>query len=90
MPCSSREPVDGDADGEDRGLRVLGEQQLLFGPFEAQAAQRLAERLVGLGERLAADRKRLGELLAHADFLGALTGKHTGNHRGRRLMRRQA
>ena len=51
------------------------------GPVEAQRAQRLAERRVRFVERLAADRKRVGQRLAHADFLRALSGKDEGDHR---------
>ena len=56
-PCDGTSTAGGDADGEDRRLRVLGERQLILGPFEAEPAQRLAERGVGLRERLAADRE---------------------------------
>ena len=79
-PCDVEQPARGDADREDRRLRVLGQRQLILGPFEAQAAERLAERGVGLGERLAADRKRVGERLAHADLLRTLSGKDEGDH----------
>src|SRR5207247_5211470 len=42
-------------------------------PLETDAAQRLAERRVCLGERVAAQRKRVCQRLAHADLLRALT-----------------
>ncbi len=73
-----QQPARGDADAEDRRLRVLGEHQLIFGTFETQLAERLAERGVRLGERLAADGKRVGQRLAHADLLRALSGKDEG------------
>ena len=68
----------GDADAEERRLRVLGERQLILGAFEAQPAERLAQCGVRFGERLAADRKRLGERPAHADLLRTLSGKDEG------------
>jgi hypothetical protein len=77
----SCEPVDGHARGEDGGLGVLGEQQPFFWSLETQRAQRLAERIVRLRERVATDRIRRGEILPHADFLGSLTWKDRGNHR---------
>ena len=43
------------------------------GPSKHEPAERLAERRVGLGERLAAHGKRLGERLAHADLLRTLS-----------------
>ena len=61
------------------GCVILGQRQLILGPFEAQTAQRLAERGVGFVERLAADRKGLGQRLAHADLLRSLSGKNEGD-----------
>ena len=48
--------------------------------LEAQTAQRFAQRRVSLGERLSADRERVGQGLAHADGLRALARKDEGNH----------
>ena len=50
------------------------------GPSKHDAAERLAERGVGLVEGLAADREGLGERLAHADLLRTLAGKQEGDH----------
>ena len=55
--------------------------ELVLGPFEAETAERLAERRVGLVEGLAADRKGVGERLAHADLLRSLAGKDEGDQR---------
>ena len=79
-PARREQAVGGDADRQDRRLRVLGQRQLVLGAVEEEAAQRLAERRVGLVERLAADRKRVGQRLAHADLLRSLSGKDEGDH----------
>ena len=54
------------------GLGVLGQAQPLVGPFEDQAAQRLAERRVDLLEHRSGRRHRGEQGLAHADRLRAL------------------
>ena len=69
-----------DADRKDGGLRVLGQRELVVRAFEAERAQRLAERGIGFGKRLAADWKGVGERLAHADLLRALSRKDECNH----------
>jgi hypothetical protein len=76
----AQEPIDREARGEDRGLRVLGQGELVGRALEAQPAERLAERLVRFRERVAADRVRAGQRLTHADLLGSLTGEDEGNH----------
>ncbi len=68
------------ADGEDRRLRVLGEHEPILGPVEAQAAQGLAQRGIGLGHGGPALGIRLGPGLAHADLLGPLPRKQECNH----------
>src|SRR6185503_9840309 len=65
---------------QDRRLRVLGQRELLFGSFEDQTAQPLAERRVGFLERVAAHREGVRERFAHADFLRALSWKNEGDH----------
>ena len=60
------------------------------GPSKHEAAERLAERRVGLGERLAADRERVGQRLAHADLLRALSGKDECDHCVRLPRRRRS
>ena len=82
--------ADGDAHGQDRRLRVFGEQQLRLWTLEAQAAQRLAKRIVGLVERLPTDRECIGQGLAHSDFLRALAGKDECNHARPRTIRKLA
>ena len=47
----------GDADGENGRLGVLGELEVLFGPFEDQFGKREAESLVGLGKGLCGNGK---------------------------------
>jgi hypothetical protein len=74
------QPGRGGADREDRRLGVLGERELILGAVENDAAQRLAERGVGLGERLTAERLGVGQRAAHADLLRTLAGKEEGDH----------
>ena len=75
-----RQPARCDAHGQNRRLRVLGEEQSLFRPFEAQAAQGLAQREVRLVERLSADWKRFGERPPHADLLRTLSREYESDH----------
>ena len=82
QPARRRQARNRGAHREDRRLRVLGQHQPLVRPLEAQRAERLAERRVRLGERVAADGKRVGERPAHAHFLGALSGKNECDHLG--------
>src|SRR5262245_32174289 len=67
------------ADGKNRRLRVLGQQQLVFRSFEAQSAKTIAQRIVCFRERFATDRERIGQCLAHANFLGPLSRELEGN-----------
>ena len=76
------QPVGRDAHGENRRLRVLRQRELRLGALEADAAERLAERGIGFGKRLAADRERVGERAAHPDFLRSLSRKERGDHCG--------
>src|ERR1700694_651823 len=57
---------------EDRGLRVLRRDELVFGACEHETRQRHAQRLVDRGERVARFWKPLREVFAHPDFLRAL------------------
>jgi hypothetical protein len=70
----------GDARGENGRLSVLGQHQPIFGTVEAQAAQRLAERGVGLGKRVATDGEDIGERLPHPDRLRALSREEKRDH----------
>src|SRR3546814_1105449 len=59
----------------DRGLGIFGERQLVLGTFAHQLEQLLAERVVDFLKHLARVTRCLGERLAHADRLAALTRK---------------
>ena len=92
-PARCQQPERGDADSQDRRLRVLGQDQLILRALEDHAAERLAQRRVRFVEGLTADRERIGKRLAHADLLRALTGKENGDHaisRSTRSMKRLA
>ncbi len=80
MPLLLEQPAHRDAHRQDRGLRVFGQRQAIRGTVEDQIAQRLAERRIGFGKRLRADLELIGERLAHADRLRALSGKHECDH----------
>src|SRR5476649_1379646 len=79
-PARRQESGGRGTDREDRRLRMLGQRQLILGAVEDDAAERLAERRVGLVERLAADRERVGQGAAHANLLRALSGKDESDH----------
>jgi hypothetical protein len=66
-------------DGKNCRLRVLGQQKLVFRPFETQPAETITQRVVCFRERLATDWERVGQSLAHADFLGPLSRELEGN-----------
>ena len=68
----------GDGDGEDGGLRVLGELELVFGAFEDELGEGEAESFVGLVEDGASDGEVVVEIAAHADGLRTLAGKEEG------------
>ena len=68
--------MDGDGTGEDGGLRVGGELQLVFGAFEADFGDGETEGFIGLFEDGAGCRILIGELLAHAGVLRGLTWKY--------------
>ena len=64
------------ADGHDRWLRVLGQDQFVVGAVEHQPRQVLLQRLVDFLENLFCHRKGLGHLAAHTDGLASLAGKN--------------
>ena len=66
---------DGDGDGEDGGLGVLGELEVFFRAFEDELGEREAEGVVGLDEGDAGGREGFVEGESHADGLGALAGE---------------
>src|SRR5207302_5635949 len=80
-PARSQQPLGRRADGENRGLRVLRQREEIVRTFEAEAAERLAERGVRFGKRVAADGKRIRQRFAHPDFLRALAWKEERDHR---------
>ena len=64
-----------------RGLGVLGQRQLLAGPFEHQLGELLLQGLVDLLEHLAGGGEGGGEVAAHADGLAALAREDEGVNR---------
>src|ERR1700674_4093812 len=66
--------------GEDRGLRVVGEGELVLGPFPHEPGKAGIERLIDGREDVPGFREPLGEVLSHADPLGALAGAHQHSH----------
>src|SRR5260221_553053 len=70
---------DGEPVNEERGLAVSGLGQLLLRSREGNLGQRIAEDFVGPGEKLGGGGIFGGEILAHADGLGALTCEKRGD-----------
>ena len=68
----------GDRDGEDGGLGVLGELELVLGAFEDELGEGEAEGFVGLVEDGAGDGEVVVEIAAHAYGLRALSGEEEG------------
>ena len=60
----------------DRGLRVFGEHEIALRPFPHQPREFLRQRVVDFLEHFARGRERIGQRLAHADRLAALSGKN--------------
>ena len=60
-------------------LRVFGQAQIFFRPFETEPRKREAERRIGLGKGLSGNGKSLGELAAHAYGLRTLPRKEKGD-----------
>ena len=79
-PVRFDQPMHGHAHCQNRRLRVLGEQQPLLRPLEAERAQRLAERIVCFREHLATNREIIGQRLPHPDFLRSLARKNERDH----------
>src|SRR5437763_3103090 len=79
-----------------RRLRILGEFELVVGPFAHQPEKALAERFVDFVEHVLRGAARLRERGAHAHRLAALPGKDERAHESpsdgpaRRLAPRQA
>ncbi len=63
----------------DGRLRVLGQAQIFFRPFETEARKREAERRIGLGKGLSGNGKSFGEIAAHANGLRTLPRKEKGD-----------
>src|SRR4029079_14674654 len=66
-------------DEKNRGLGVGGERQGFGRAFADDARQRKAEGVVGFLKQLAGAGELRAEVDAHADGLGALSGKDEGN-----------
>ena len=62
-------------EGEDRGLRDLGQPNLVFWSFEAELRELVAKRVIGFVEGSARDRELVSQFFAHADGLGSLSGE---------------
>ena len=62
-----------EAVGVEGGLAAAGLRQFLHGPFKHDLGQRIPQGGVRLLQQGAHRRKSLGKILAHANFLGALT-----------------
>ncbi len=59
----------GDGDGEDRGLRVFGELELVFRAVEDELREGEGESFIGLVEYGASDGEVVVEIAAHSDGL---------------------
>ena len=70
---------DGDGGGEDRGLGVLGELELVLGALEDELGEGKAKGVVGFLEDGARGGGGVVEGSAHADDLGALAWEEEGN-----------
>ena len=68
----------GYGDGEDGGLGVLGELELVFGAFEDELGEGEAQGFVGLVEDCAGGGEVVIKVAAHADGLRALAGEEEG------------
>ena len=74
-PALAERGQEGDRDGDEGGLGVDGEVELLGRAVEGEAADRLAEGFVGFGHDGRGGRRGLDQGLAHADRLGSLAGE---------------
>ncbi len=72
--------VDRDRMGEDGGLGVVGQGELVVRALPHQRRQRLLQRVVDLLQHVARGRKAVGEIARHADPLRPLTGKEEHRH----------
>jgi hypothetical protein len=72
----SQDAHNGHRHGHQRRLRVLGQAQVVVGPFEHQLREALPERVVDLLKYLAGGGKGIGQRPAHADLLRSLAGKY--------------
>jgi hypothetical protein len=68
----------GDRNGEDCGLRVFRELELVFGTLEDELREGKSQSFVSFVEDGAIGGKVVVEISAHTDSLGALTGEEEG------------
>src|SRR5688572_16070963 len=66
---------------QDGRLRVVRARELIVRTLPHHIRQRCAEYFVGFLESLARNRKRVGQILPHADVLRTLSGKNEGYQR---------
>lgn len=79
QPFGFENADDGDRDGHQRRLGVRRQGQRVLRTIEHDVRKLFTERLIDLLENGAGFGKILGEILAHADGLTALTGKSESN-----------
>ena len=68
----------GDGNGQQRGLLILGELELIVGALKAQARERKPEGFIGLLKDTGGFGERIGEGFAHTCELGTLTWEKEG------------
>ena len=76
------QPPHGDAHRQDRRLRVFGERQAILGPLKIRSLSGSPSAASASANVFAQTSNLIGERLAHADRLRALSGKHECDHDG--------
>ena len=77
------DPGGGYGDGEDGGLGVLGELELVFGAFEDESGEREAEGFICFFKDGFGGGEVVVEVSAHPNVLGSLAGEEKGWFRHR-------
>ena len=78
----------GNRNGQNRGLRNLGQLELVVRSFKAELRERVAKRSISFGEDFTRNRVVVGKLSAHSDCLRSLSRKKKSERRcvhGQRL-----